>query len=118
MNPKGTPQNLRPFQKGQAGNPGGMRKGLSLTRLVRDELQKPEKPGSKVTNAERVAQKIVELAKQGNPIFTPLVWRYTDGDPKQAADLTLRELIAQVAEKMGLDPDELLAAVERDLGAA
>lgn len=109
---------LIPFQKGQSGNPGGRRPGLSLTRLVRNEMEKPSKENPAKTNGDIVAEKVVELAKQGNAVFTPLVWRYVDGDPKAAAELTLKELAEQLAERMGLDAKELLAQFERDLGAA
>jgi hypothetical protein len=91
---------------------------LSLTRLVRDELQKPTVPGSTVTKAQMVAEKIVNMAQAGHTVFTPLVWRYVDGDPKQATELTLREMAEQLAEKLGLDAKELLAEFERTIGTA
>jgi hypothetical protein len=106
------------FQPGQSGNPGGRRPGLSITRLVRDELQKPTCEGSTITNAEMVAAMVVNLAKAGHPVFTPLVWRYVDGDPKQASEAALRELAETLAPKLGLDPRELLAEFLADMGAA
>lgn len=108
-------QNLKPFPKGVSGNPGGGRKGLSITRLVREELLKPTVEGSKITKGEVVASKVVDLAQAGHPTFVPLVWKYVDGEPKAAADLSLRELVEQLAERMGLDPKALLAEFERDL---
>ncbi len=117
-NPHGTPSNLKRFPKGQTGNPGGRPKGLSLTALVRGELQKPSEEDQSKTNGQVVAEKVVDLAKEGHTTFTPLVWRYVDGDPKAAAELTLRELAEQLAERMGLNADELLTAFERDVGAA
>lgn len=118
MNPRGKPENLRPFKKGQSGNPTGMRPGLSLTRLVRDELQKPTVEGSKITKAQMVAERIVNLAQAGHVVFTPLVWKYVDGEPKDSAEKAIRELAAKIAPKLGLDPDALADEFLRDIGAA
>lgn len=117
-NPRGMPQNLKPFPKGVSGNPSGRPKGQSITALVRAELQKPAPEDKSKTNGQIVAERVVELAKEGNTTFTPLVWRYVDGDPKTSAELTLRELVEQLAERMGLDPAALLAEFERDLKAS
>ena len=106
------------FKKGVSGNPTGMRPGLSLTKLVRDELQKPANEGTTTTKAEMVAAMIVNLAQAGDRAMIPLVWRYVDGEPKQAHEMTLRELAEHLAEKMGLDAQELIRAFERDLGMA
>jgi len=108
---------LIPFKPGQSGNPGGRPKGFSLTRLVREALQK-EDPTTRKQNAEMIADKVVELAKQGNIAMIPLVWRYIDGDPKSAAELSLRELAEQLADRLGLDAEELLGAFERDQKAS
>lgn len=106
------------FKPGQSGNPGGPRRGLSITRLVRDVLSEPSNEDATKTNAEIVARTVVELAKAGNTVMAPLVWRYVDGEPKDSREMTLRELATQLAERMGLNADELLAAFERDMGAA
>lgn len=111
------PQNLRNFPKGVSGNPGGRPKGLSITRLVREELQKPA-DGTDATKGEIVAGKVVELAMAGNTVFAPLVWRYVDGEPKDARERTLGEILDELAEKAGIDPAILRAAFERDLKSA
>jgi len=109
---------LIPFKPGQSGNPGGRPKGLSITRLVREKLKEPSARGSSQTNADVVAEVVVNLAKAGNPVFTPLVWRYVDGDPKQAGEMALRELAEKLAPKLGLNPDDLLREFLADLGVA
>jgi hypothetical protein len=109
------------FKKGQSGNPTGRPKAMSITRLVREELLKPCEDDPAVTKGEKVAEVIVSLAGKGDKVLAPLVWRYMDGDPKTAAELTLRELVEQLAVRMGLDPAALLAEFERDrkaMGAA
>ncbi len=117
-NPRGAPENLRPFRTGQSGNPGGRPKGLSLTRLVREELQRPADDGSGRTKAEMVAEKIVSLAQAGDRAMIPLVWRYVDGEPRQAIDAAVEDLAEQIAAQMGLDAKELLEAFKRDVGTA
>lgn len=106
------------FKPGQSGNPTGRRPGLSITRMVRNELEKPAVAGSPVTKGEMVAEKIVGLAQAGHPVFTPLVWRYVDGEPKDMTERALRELAEKLAPKLGLNPDTLVAEFLRDLGAA
>ena len=106
------------FPKGQSGNPTGRRPGLSITRLVRDELQKPTSPGSKVTKAEALAAMIVNLAQAGDRTLIPLVWRYVDGEPRDTAEKAIRELAAKLAPKLGLDADQLADEFLRDIGAA
>jgi hypothetical protein len=110
--------NLRPFKKGQSGNPSGRPKGLSITRLVREELQKPANPETKTTKAEMLAAMIVNLAQAGDRVLIPLVWRYVDGEPKDTAEKAIRELAAKLAPKLGLDPDALADEFLRDIGAA
>jgi len=43
VNPRGNPSTLRPFKKGQSGNPGGVPKGIkhfSALRMVAEALDK------------------------------------------------------------------------------
>lgn len=117
-NPRGTPQNLRPFPKGVSGNPGGHARSLSITRLIREKLQEPAHEGTTITNADMVASMIVNLAKSGDRVMIPLVWRYVDGEPKAATEQSLRDLAEKLAPKLGLDADDLLREFLADLGAA
>lgn len=103
------------FKPGQSGNPSGRPKAMSITRLVREELLTPDEHEPTRTKGDVVADKIVAMAMSGDKVIAPLVWRYMDGDPKAAADLSLRELVEQLAARMGLDPTALLAEFERDV---
>ena len=107
-NPSGTRENLRPFPKGQSGNPGGRPRGLSITALVRTELQKPSAADPSVSNAEAVAGRVVELAVAGDRLFMPLVWRYVDGEPGDAPALSIDELAGRIAAELGIDKAQLL----------
>src|SRR5436190_13366958 len=65
-NPRGTPENLRPFPKGTSGNPSGRPRGPKLSTLIAQELEKPTVPGSEVTKAKMVAARLVNLAEAGD----------------------------------------------------
>ena len=115
-NPTGTSRNLRAFQKGRSGNPGGRPRGLSITRFVREELLKPSPIDATVTNAELVARTVVERAAAGDPGLVKLVWEYVDGKPADAIRETLDELVRRLAADLGLDPAELRAEYDRLVG--
>ncbi len=85
---------------------------------MREELQKATTAQEKTTKAEALAETIVRLALEGDRAMIPLVWRYVDGEPKDARSATLREIAEHIAEKTGQDAQALLAAFERDMGAA
>ena len=51
--------NLRPWKKGQSGNPGGRPKGKSFEALVREKMQK-KLDGLQETRIERLAEMFVE----------------------------------------------------------
>src|SRR5215213_10488485 len=106
-NPTGTPRNLRTFQKGRSGNPGGRPRGLSITRFVREELLKPSAADATVTNAELVARTVVEHAVAGDPGVVKLVWEYVDGRPADAIRATVDETLEVIATELGVDPAEL-----------
>jgi hypothetical protein len=78
-------------------------------------LDQPSTEGSSLTNAHMVAAMWVNLSKAGDRTLLPFLVKYVDGEPKAAADLSLRELVEQLAERMGLDPKVLLAEFERDV---
>lgn len=106
------------FKPGQSGNPKGNPVSLSLTRIVRQKLQEPAVEGSTITNAEMVADRVINLAKAGDRVLLPLVWRYVDGEPKDTAEKAIRELAEKLAPKLGLDPATLADEFLRDLGVA
>ena len=77
--------NLKPFKKGQSGNPGGKPKALSLVAELRKELLKGAS-GSHVTNKEMVAHKLVQMALAGDVPAIKLCFEYVDGKAVQPVE--------------------------------
>ena len=100
------------FKKGRSGNPGGRPRALSITALVRAELAKPTVAGSTVTKAQVIAQKIVNMAESGSPIFTRMIWEYMDGKPDQKLELEILDAARAAATARGLDPDNVVRLFE------
>ena len=82
------PENLTPFKKGQSGNLNGRPKGVSITALVREELEKiPE--GQKETAKNLLVKRILKKAiTEGDKEMIKICWNYMDGMPQQKVDLT------------------------------
>ena len=64
--------NLKPFQKGVSGNPGGRPKGQSLTAELRRQAQEGN-------TAEQIAAVIIKEAKSGKIDFLRLIFDRVDG---------------------------------------
>jgi hypothetical protein len=81
--------NLKPFKKGQSGNPKGMKPGtVSITAAIKRELVKipPELRSreERKTYLELLVKRILKKAIQdGNEAMIKSIWAYVDGQPKQ-----------------------------------
>lgn len=75
---------LKPWKKGQSGNPHGRpKKGYSITETFRQLLEgKPE-------IRKQLAQSILNKALIGDVAAQKLIWQYMDGMPKQEIDATI-----------------------------
>ena len=77
-------KNLKPFKKGESGNPAGRPKGsLSLTELLRNMLLTVPEGEDKRSHAERFVSKIIDQANAGDSTAQKLVMNYIEGLPKQ-----------------------------------
>ena len=113
-NPSGTREKLRPFPKGQSGNPGGRPRGLSITALIRRELEKPCPDDASVTQGERVAAVVVERAIAGEATFVTLIREYVDGNAVQPVRSWDGDAeIDRIAARVGVDVEELRAEYGR-----
>ena len=82
--------NLKPFKKGQSGNPKGRPKSLTLSEAYRRELAKidPADPQQR-TFAEILAERTVSKAKSGDVAALKELADRTEGKAKQTITLTL-----------------------------
>jgi hypothetical protein len=94
-----------PFTKGQSGNPNGRpKKGRTLTEEI-ERVLRGKGPGGR-PNKALFAERVVQLAIEGNVAAANLVLSYIDGKPLQAIDLTTEGSV-RVKVIKGVDPDAL-----------
>ena len=75
------------FTQGNLGGPGRP-KGLSITALIKEELEKiPE--GQKKTYAELLTRRLLKKAiQEGDHPTQKMIWNYIDGLPQASLDVT------------------------------
>lgn len=88
------PQNLRPFKKGQSGNPKGRPKKLPQLDVLLADVLGEEKEGT--TAAQAILMAIRAKATKGDVRAAELILNRAYGRPKENVDLTSKgESIAQ-----------------------
>ena len=74
---------------GNTANPNGRPKGISITELVRQELEKVPEGENKITYAQAFVKKVLHKAIiEGDTIMIKAIWNYIDGMPKQGIEVT------------------------------
>ena len=101
--------NLKPFQPGQSGNPGGRPKGRSITSILREKLAEPAKGKRGKTKAEAIADVVIEQALAGDPRFLREILERTEGKVTQTIQVS-------DADYSKLSDDELRAIAGREGG--
>ena len=89
-NRKGNIENLRPWQKGQSGNPGGRPKTLPVTtalRLMLEEKQLPKRAHPDMTVAERIALRLARKAIKEDKAAVEVMDR-VEGKARQRTELS------------------------------
>jgi len=102
----GTTENLRPFQPGQSGNPGGRPKTKPITDAIKERLAKipPDDPR---TDAQRVADVLVDGALAGDIQFIRELLNRVEG---KVAEMVITE---SGPEQTVLDALEILRERKR-----
>ncbi len=90
--------NLRPFQKGVSGNPGGRPRGSSVSAALRRLV-------AEGNTADEIAQVIVAKAREGDIDFLRLLLDRAEGGvmkqiqlsaPKPPEEMTLEEIVGEL----------------------
>lgn len=85
MNPNPKKENLKPFKKGESGNPNGRPKKLpELDKLLADVLGGEEG----MTEAEAILKAMRAKAKKGDVRAAELILNRAYGKPKETIDQT------------------------------
>jgi hypothetical protein len=92
--------NLKPFPKGVSGNPSGRPKNV-LSKAIRKKLEEVEE-GHDKSVAERITDKLAELALSGNIEAIKLLGDRSEGRPRQSVsfDVGERERYERMVENM------------------
>ena len=110
VNPRSL-RNLRPFQKGKSGNPGGRPRNV-ISEATRDWLKLMDLRTGK-TNAELVAGALVKKALKGDTAAYCALRDTTEGRPAQAQQ---HEIISSSPLKVRVEAPDLIAAIRKIYG--
>ena len=98
---RGNESNLKPWRKGQSGNPKGRpKKADCLTSLLKEEIEKvdPEDKDGR-THMEMIVDATMRLAKNGNATALKEIWERMDGKVRDKLELTGgAELVQRLTE--------------------
>lgn len=112
-NPKPIKTGLKPFQKGQTGNPNGRPKGRSLTARLRDLLDAVELGGVAIPDGKQVAdllaEAIVKNALEGDHRFVATVLDRVEGKVVDKTEVTGKDGVPLGPQRLQvefIDPPE------------
>ena len=93
--------NLKPFRKGQSGNPKGRPKGISLSEAYRRVLAEvDESDPQRRTFAEILAEQMIGKAKRGDVQAAREIADRVEGKPRQRLEISEQELDRQIEEAL------------------
>ena len=101
-------ENLKPFKKGQSGNPHGRpKKEYCLTDILKDQgnVEDVSTEEGKISRKQAIAQKLWSMAMDGDVQALKYVYDRIDGKPKESVNLEHSGGIAYLpaqAEKEGM----------------
>ena len=112
--------NLKPFRKGQSGNPKGRPKSITLSEALRHELAKENPKGKDgETYAERIAAVLCQAAVGGNVNAAKEIADRTEGKPRQAleVDMSVMDWRA-IAKTQGVSETDVIREAQRIIAEA
>jgi hypothetical protein len=97
-------QNLKPFKKGQSGNPDGRPPIVKdLKEFLQKRISDPALQDPEIINLEAIANKLVQLALKGNLKAIELIFNYAYGKPKEQLEKEINSPL-EVRIISGTDP--------------
>jgi hypothetical protein len=100
------------WQKGMSGNPKGRPKGVTLSEALRRMLAE-EAPGkTQETYAEAIARALCKQAAKGNVLAAKEIADRTEGKPKQAVDMNIRDW-RDMASAYGFSEEDVFNEAKR-----
>ncbi|MGI8642291.1 MAG: DUF5681 domain-containing protein [Pyrinomonadaceae bacterium] len=106
--------NLRPFQKGQSGNPNGRPKSAMLSDALRRKMLDAMPDASEKTVADGIADALIKQALNGEVSAIKEVFDRTEGKVSQRidADVNVFSWKAAIVD-YGITPEEILTEAKR-----
>ncbi len=103
--------NLKPFQPGQSGNPGGRPKTKHLTHALLKVLESTDKKTGR-TIAEVLVAALAKRGRRGDVPALNLIWNRSEGVMAQPIEVSGIESLGEMIKKA--DEREALEAIERE----
>lgn len=103
--------NLRPFKKGESGNPSGRPKTKDLSDALRRKLAEKMPDAADKTIADAVADSLVKKAIDGDVQAIREVWNRVEGMPLRTVDVDVEMSVVDwrsVASEYGISQKEIL----------
>jgi hypothetical protein len=83
----GNPKNLKPFKKGESGNPEGRPPIVKeLKSFLQEKLSEPDPQQAGKSNLEAISGKLFLMAQKGNLKAIELIFNYAYGKPKESGN--------------------------------
>jgi hypothetical protein len=116
INPRSL-ENLKPFQKGESGNPAGRPKSTTLSEALRVELARLNpKAKDEQTYAETIAKLMVKAAATGKGSIRAAqeIADRTEGKPRQSVDMDMNVRDWRtLARSHGIDEQDVIREAQR-----
>jgi hypothetical protein len=110
--------NLKPFPKGQSGNPGGRPKTKLFSIAAREWLAAPNEENPELTNAEMAVIKCGKAALEGSLAALAELIDRAEGRPRQAIDANITtDDWREDARRYGLSEEDVIRETKNLIAA-
>lgn len=111
--------NLKPWSKGESGNPKGRPKSITLSEAYRRMLAQPLPDDPDRTFADAIAEVLCNEAVKGNVGAAREICDRTEGKARQALDVDMKVLDwRELAREHGITEDDVIREAQRLIESA